>query len=68
MLAGGTALGSFVSEMYLLADDVKARCEGLKEDVAHLVDTDGVRRVVKGDVWERSKASAAFRSSIVDLI
>jgi len=49
------------------AEEVKARWEGLEDAVAHLADTDGVRRAAKGEDGDRSKASAAFRSSIVDL-
>lgn len=58
----------FESAMHRLVEDEKARCESLMEDVVHLVDVEGARICANGDAWDRSKASAAFRSSIIGLV
>lgn len=68
LVGAGVGVGWFESGMYRLVEDEKARCESLIEDVAHLVDVEGARICVNGDACERSKASAAFRSSIIGLV
>jgi hypothetical protein len=64
----GVGLDWFESALHRLAEDVKARCESLREDVAHRDDVGGARNCVNGDACERSKASAHFRSSIIGLV
>jgi hypothetical protein len=68
LVAAGVEFVWFVSEVCRLVDDEKDRCESLRGVVAHLVDVGGARSCANGDAWERNKASAAFRSSIVDLM
>lgn len=67
LVGAGVGFVWFESGMYRLVEDEKARCESLREDVAHLVAVGGARNCVNGDAWERSKASAHFRSSIIGL-
>lgn len=68
LVGAGVGFVLFESGIYRLVDAEKARCESLREDVAHLVDVEGARIWAKGDAWERSKASPAFRSSIIGLV
>lgn len=68
LVEAGVGLVCFVSEVYRIVEEEKARCGSLRVVLAHLVDVAGDRSCVSGDAWQRSKASAAFRSSIVDLM